>query len=62
MAASKDEESKDKEPKSAGSKTTLITWLQVRGDTSKGALSGGIDAELDLPITGTRKGTTPDAD
>jgi enterochelin esterase family protein len=62
MAASKDKESKDKGPKSAGSKTTLVTWLQVRGDTFKGALSGGIDAELDLPITGKRQGTTPDAD
>jgi hypothetical protein len=67
MAASKDEESKDKESndkesKSAGSKTTLITWLQVAGDTFRGALSGGTKAELDLPVTGQRKGATPDAD
>jgi enterochelin esterase family protein len=44
--------------KSKESNGTLITWLQVRGDTFKGALSGGIESELDLPITGTRKGTT----
>jgi enterochelin esterase family protein len=60
MAASKDKESKDKESKSAGLKATIITWLQVRGDTFKGALSGGIDAELDLPITGQRNDPTPD--
>jgi enterochelin esterase family protein len=54
--------SKDKESKSAASKSTVITWLQVNGDTFRGALSGGIDAELDLPITGQRKATTPDAD
>jgi enterochelin esterase family protein len=54
--------SKDKGSKGSGSKRTLVTWLQVTGDTFKGALSGGIDAELDLPITGKRKDTTPDAD
>ena len=41
---------------------TLVTWLQVREDTFNGALSGGIESELDLPISGQRKGPTPDAD
>jgi hypothetical protein len=57
LAGSKSKDSKGKE-----SKGTLITWLQVTGDTFKGALSGGTDSELDLSITGQRKGTTPDAD
>jgi len=59
---SKKAESKDAESKGSGSKRTLVTWLQVKGDTFRGALSGGIDSELDLPITGKRKDTTPDAD
>jgi len=57
MAASKDNGSKG-----SGSKSTLIAWLKVTGDTFEGALSGGIDSELDLPITGQRNGPTPDAD
>ena len=51
--------STEKDSKSAESKATLVTWLQVSGDTFRGALSGGTKAELDLPITGQRKGTTP---
>ncbi len=62
LAATKDTESKDTESKGSGAKRTLITWLQVRGDTFKGALSGGVDSELDLPITGRRKGTAAEAD
>jgi len=67
LAASKDTESKkaeskDAESKGSGSKRPLIAWLQVRGDTFKGALSGGTDSELDLSITGQRKSTKPDAD
>jgi enterochelin esterase family protein len=57
LAGSKSKDSKGKE-----SKGTLITWLQVTGDTFKGALSGGTDSELDLSITGQKKSTTPDAD
>ena len=59
---SKKAESKDAESKGSGSKRTLVTWLQVREDTFRGALSGGIDSELDLPIAGQRKSTKPDAD
>jgi enterochelin esterase family protein len=62
LAATKDTESKKAESKGSGSKRTLIAWLQVRGDTFKGALSGGIDSELDLSVTGQRKSTTPDAE
>jgi enterochelin esterase family protein len=59
---SKKAESKDAESKGSGSKRTLITWLQVTGDTFKGALSGGTDSELDLSVTGRRKGTAPEDD
>jgi enterochelin esterase family protein len=67
LAASKETESKDKEPKDkeskhSGSTGSLITWLQVRGDTFNGALTGDIDSELDLPIEGQRKASTPNPD
>jgi len=62
LAAAKDTESKKAESKGSGSKRSLIAWLQVRGDTFNGALSGGTDSELDLSISGRKTGTTSDAD
>jgi enterochelin esterase family protein len=46
--------SKKTDDEGSEAQRTLITWLQVTGDTFKGALSGGIESELDLPITGQR--------
>jgi len=42
--------------------TTWTTWLKVSGNTFKGALTTGIDAEYDFSVEGQKKGTTPDVD
>jgi enterochelin esterase family protein len=62
LTSLKDTESKDTESKSTGSEGTLITWLKVSGDSFAGALSGGTDTELDLPIKGQRRAATTEAD
>jgi enterochelin esterase family protein len=41
--------------------TIWTTWLKVSGNTFKGALTTGIDAEYDFLVEGQKKGATPDA-
>lgn len=45
-----------------GSTGTLVTWLKVTGDTFEGALSSGVDSEIDFSIRGEKRGTMRDAD
>ena len=41
---------------------TLGTWLQVRGDTFRGALSSGTDSEIDYKVEGRRRTARPGAE
>jgi hypothetical protein len=46
----------DKGAKGAkGSAGTMTTWLKVRGNAFKGAVSSGTDSEIDFSVEGQRK-------